>query len=163
MGDLSEHFSLKEFDHDIMGGKLPPESMRDNIRDTLEFLERLRFFMNWVIMDRKKLSYYPNFGISITPNGGYRYDPKVVSGEITVDDQKSRHYFFFAADVRPTGLYQYGFTYQEFYEMALLIDKSFTDRKYRIGKYLGYGQYAWVHIDCAYGYGGLRWTHHNKK
>lgn len=161
---LSKHFALKEFGHADKGNVLPPEAIRGNIRHTLDFLERLRFLMNIIILQKKDAfkedgkikrgTKYPDIGIQVTPNGGYRHDP--------TKSKTSRHYHFQAVDVRPVGLYTHGFSYEEFYQMCELVDQSFPNRPYRLGKYLGYSGSEWVHVDCAFGYGGRRWTHYNR-
>ena len=146
MGDLSEHFSLNEFRcHDNQ--YRTPDSFKDTIKDTVEFLERLRGFMNFYIFD--KTGTWLNIGIQIV--SGYRaleYNRRIGSSDT------SRHVAGQAADIKPAGGYKY-FSYKDFYQMAVLVDRSYSDRSYRIGFY---GRSKFVHVDCGYGHGSRRWN-----
>jgi len=146
MGDLSEHFNSSEFRcHD---NSFPlPDDFKDTIKDTVEFLERLRGFMNFYIFD--KTGVWLNIGINIT--SGYRHPEYMKRKDIK---DSGNHSGGFAADVTPVGKYKY-FNYEDFYKMAVLVDRSYTTRPYRIGYY---GRSQFVHIDCRYGHGRRRWS-----
>lgn len=142
---LSDHFTAREFQcHN--GDPLRP-NFHKTIKDTVEFLERLRWLMNAVV--EVKTGENKNIGL------------RVVSGHRTLDyntrigsKPTSAHVSGQAADIAPIRGYQHGFNYKEFHDMAIIIDRTFDDRPYRIGKYSGSG---FVHIDCRYGHGGRRW------
>jgi hypothetical protein len=131
---------------------------------SLEFAERLRFLMNCV----RKLRMGDNYveqGIRVT--SAYRhlaYNLEIDSTDTSMHTDPKFDYepFCFAPcalDLSPypiIGEAEYSiFTYDEFYEMAELVDKSFTDRAYRLGYY---GKSLFVHVDSGYGHGGLRWN-----
>ena len=144
MGNLSEHFNLGEFQcHD---GSLLPVNFSKTINDTVEFLERLRGFMNFYVFD--KTGKWLDIGIRII--SGHRsltYNRRIGSSD------SSRHIAGQAADIIPNIGYKY-FSYQDFHKMAILIDKSFPNRAYRLGYY---GRSKFVHVDCGYGHGSTRW------
>ena len=144
MGDLSEHFSAKEFRcHD---GSALPANFPKTIKDTIEFLERLRGFMNFYIA--QKTGTWIDLGIIIV--SGYRnlqYNRRIGSSDT------SRHVSGQAADIKPVGGYKY-FSYGDFYKMAVIVDRSFKDRPYRLGQY---NKSLFVHVDCGYGHGSRRW------
>jgi hypothetical protein len=131
---------------------------------SLEFAERLRFLMNCVRKLRMKEKYREQ-GIHVT--SAYRhleYNRKVKSSDTSMhtDPKYSYEPFCFAPcalDLKPypiMGEAEYSiFTYDEFYQMAELVDNSFPDRAYRLGYY---GKSLFVHVDSGYGHGGLRWT-----
>jgi len=148
---LFPHFIWREMQ--CKNGLYPPEDMRHSINDTLEFVECLRFLMNAVIWERTQK--WIDAGI------------RVVSAYRPVNYEKahkrsgnSRHTQFQALDICPTVGYRY-FTYNEFWKMAELIDNNFKGRAYRLGSYAKtfdhYRNITWIHVDCAYGYGGRRW------
>jgi hypothetical protein len=145
MGDLSEHFNSTEFRcHD---GSPLPDNFPETIKDTVEFLERLRGFMNFYIA--KNTGVWLDLGIIII--SGHRtlsYNRRIGSSDT------SRHVTGQAADVKPVGGYKY-FSYGDFYKMCAIVDKSFPGRPYRLGYY---GRSKFVHIDCGYGHGSTRWT-----
>ena len=146
MGDLSEHFNISEFRcHDNQ--YRTPDSFKTTIKDTVEFLERLRGLMNFYIY--QKTGKWLDIGIQIV--SGYRsleYNRRIGSSD------SSRHVAGQAADIKPVNGYKY-FSYKDFHKMAVLVDRSYSDRPYRIGYY---GRSKFVHIDCGYGHGGRRWS-----
>jgi uncharacterized protein YcbK (DUF882 family) len=141
---LSEHFKAVEFQcHD--GSELPA-NFEKTIRDTVEFLERLRGFMNWWL--HQKTGQWHDLGIHVL--SGYR---SVAHNRKVGSTDSSRHVTGQAADVTPSGGFR-RIDYEEFYQMTLLVDRSYSNRPYRIGKYTRSG---FVHVDCGYGHGGRRW------
>jgi len=142
---LSEHFEMREFQcHD---GSPLPENFPETIRDAVDFLERLRGFMNFYIC--RKTNVWLDVGLKII--SGHRtleYNRRIGSNDT------SRHVAGQAADVAPVGGYKW-FSYSDFYEMCELVDRSFSSRPYRLGKY---NRSKFVHVDCGYGHGGRRWT-----
>lgn len=144
---LSEHFIPGEFQ--CHNGDALPENFAETINDTVEFLERLRFLMNCHIY--LVTGNYPDSGIQIVSgHRSPRYNRRIGSSD------SSRHVSGQAADVKPAGGYKH-FTYRDLCDMAELIDKSFSDRPYRLGRYSHLGKNAFIHVDCGYGHGGLRW------
>lgn len=151
MGDLSPHFSAKEFQcHD---GSSVPGDFNETIADTVEFLECLRFFMNQVIQLRARTGKYRPVGLRIISGHRNKAYNKRIGGS-----KRSAHVSGHAADVTPIRGFQHGFSYKEFHKMCEIIDRNFKDRQYRLGKYTSSG---FVHVDCRYpdkfGYGGRRW------
>ena len=145
MDNLSEHFKASEFQcHD--GGPLPGD-FHKTIKDTVEFLERLRGFMNFYVC--KQTGVWLDLGIH--PTSGYRSKEYMKRKNIK---DSGNHSGGFAADIEPVGGYKY-FSYSDFYKMAVLVDRSYKSRPYRIGYY---GKSKFVHVDCRYGHGGRRWT-----
>ena len=143
---LGTHFKAGEFACHDRKDQGPPDNFGITINDTVEFLERLRGFQNFWLF--QKTGEWPDLGIHIL--SGYRnlrYNLAIGS------TKSSAHVSGHAADVTPSGGFR-RVKYADFYEMAELVDKSFSDRAYRIGKYT---QSGFVHIDCRYGHGGLRW------
>ncbi len=142
---LSEHFTAREFQcHD---GSPIPDWFPEKIGDTVEFLERLRGFMNWHIL--KTTGEWLNMGLHVT--SGYRtmaYQKRRGIGTTT------NHPGGWAADVTPGGYNV--ISYDQFWQMAELVAQSFEDRPYRLGNYAKKAT-KFVHVDCRYGYGGLRW------
>lgn len=149
---LSKHFTAREFQcHD---GSPIPDWFPEKISDTVDFLERFRGFMNFHVL--KVTGEWKDIGLHVT--SGYRtmaYQKREGIGKTT------NHPGGWAADVNPTyrdkQYYYSDFTYAEFWKMALLVDKSFKDRPYRLGNYAGKRRYKFLHVDCRYGYGGRRW------
>lgn len=146
---LSKHFKAKEFQcHD---GSPLPDIFPERIKDTVEFMERLRGFINFVVLERT--GQWKNIGIYIT--SGHR-SPEYMKKKNIKDS--GNHSGCYAGDTMPTKdgqhyYYKY-FTYEEYWEMTELVDKSFPDRSYRLGRY---DESRFVHVDCRYGYGGRRW------
>lgn len=142
---LGDHFKAREFQcHD---GSDLPDLFNSTISHTVEFLERLRGFQNFWLF--KETGEWVDLGVHIL--SGYRnlkYNLKIGS------TRTSAHVSGHAADVLPSGGFR-RITYQQFYEMIILVDKSFSNRPYRIGKYTRSG---FVHIDCKYGHGATRWV-----
>jgi len=146
--ELSNHFTAKEFR--CRGGSDLPPDFAETIRDTVEFIERLRLLMNVRLLERT--GKWHNTGIVIV--SGHRNE----SYNNNVGGAKnSRHVTGQAADVRPTRSYDEVFSYSDFCELAELTDKTFPSRPYRLGFYPHKGAIAWIHVDCAYGFGGRRW------
>lgn len=159
---LSDHFEAWElYTHAAHGFKERPipEGYIAKYKDTLEFAERLRGLMNFVIYERTGI--WEDRGLEVT--SGYRhrdYNRKINSSDTSMhtDPTTKTPFAPCAMDLKP--LYKKGhgrydvFTYDEFHEMAELVDKSFSSRPYRIGYY---GKSRFVHIDCGYGHGGRRW------
>ena len=148
---LSEHFVAKEFQcHD---GSALPDSFPKTIKDTVEFLEALR-----VKIQKRLPTSEKNRGLKIL--SGYRspaYNARLKGVKVVSKGNQSRHTMGQAADVVPACGYKH-FKYIDFYNMVIDIAGEFKkrmNRAYRIGKY---PSSKFVHIDCAYGYGGLRWT-----
>jgi uncharacterized protein YcbK (DUF882 family) len=143
---LSEHFKASEFVCHDPKDKALPNNFAETIADTVEFLERLRGFMNFWLY--KKVGQRFDLGIHIM--SGYRnlkYNRRIGSTD------SSRHVAGQAADVTPSGGFR-RVSYEEFYQMLVLVDRSYSNRPYRIGKYTRAG---FVHVDCGYGHGGRRW------
>lgn len=145
MGDLSEHFNASEFrchDH-----RYPlPDDFPETIHDTVEFLERLRGFMNFYIAHATGA--WIDLGlIVVSGHRALEYNRRIGSKD------SSRHVSGQAADIKPVGGYKY-FSYRDFYKMATMVDRSYSDRPYRLGLYTGS---LFVHVDCGYGHGGRRW------
>lgn len=132
-----------------------PDKYIPKYKDTLEFCERLRLFMNmWLFMKGGK---WLEIGIKVV--SGYRHRPynrKVGSSDTSMHtdpNPKSKNLAPCAMDVMPVGGYKH-LRYVTFYLMCLAVAASFPDRPYRIGKY---SRDLFVHIDCGYGYGSTRW------
>ena len=143
---LNEHFDSEEFRcHD---GSPLPDDFGETIRDTVDFLERLRGFMNFHLFKEKG----EWLDIGITVLSGHRslpYNRRIGSADT------SMHVAGKAADVIPAVSFRY-FGYSQWYQMAELVAKSYgKERPYRLGKY---NRSKFVHVDCGYGHGGLRWT-----
>lgn len=162
---LSPHIQAWElYTHGAHGFKPRPilESHIPKYKDTLEFVERLRFLMNWVRYKRIAIiSPFIEQGIQVT--SGYRhraYNRKVRSSDTSMHTDSTPNTLFApcAMDVTPASIRGEGawsvFSYDEFYDMALMVDKSFPDKPYRIGYY---GKSLFVHVDCGYGHGKTRW------
>lgn len=164
---VSPHIKAYElFTHAAHGFKERPitEEQLGKYQHSLDFAERLRFLMNCIRKLRME-ERYTEQGIQVT--SAYRhldYNRKVNSGDASMhtDPQKDYQPFSYAPcaiDLTPypikgEGAFQV-FTYDEFYEMARLVDESFPDRPYRLGYY---GRSLFVHVDSGYGHGGLRWV-----
>lgn len=147
-GKLGDHFLLKEFN--CHNGTPPPANFPETIRDTIEFLERLRLLLNFKLMEIT--GEWRDVGITVV--SGYRteaYNKKVGGAN------QSRHVTGQAADVKPTIAYDAKFKYSDFCKLAEIVAKSFPTRPYRMGFYPAKGAGAWIHVDCAYGFGGKRW------
>lgn len=145
MTQLSEHFSDEEFRcHD----RSPlPDDFAKTIADTVDFLERLRGFMNFHLF--KTQGAWLDLGVIVL--SGHRSLPYNLRIGST---KSSQHVAGRAADVVPACGYKW-FTYGEWYEMCELVAKSYgEDRPYRLGKYT---RSKFVHVDCGYGHGGKRW------
>ena len=162
---ISEHFQAWElYTHARHGFAARPITRKilAKYEHTLEFAERLRGFMNFVIYQRSGI--WMDLGLECI--SGYRhleYNRKCKSSNTSMhtdENPKSNNLGPCAMDLAPIykkgkGRYCYGFIYDEFHEMAELVDKSFGDeRPYRLGYY---GKSGFVHVDCGYGYGGRRW------
>jgi len=146
---LSEHFRAAEFK--CRDGSPLPEDFAETIRDTVEFLELLRLLVN--VHLHAQLGEWLDIGLFVT--SGYRserYNRRVGGAP------QSRHVTGQAADVRPTRAYDSDLSYADFCALAEAADEYFTDRPYRLGFYPSKGPIAWIHVDCAYGFGGRRWT-----
>jgi len=145
---LSEHFDDQEFR--CHNGDPLPDDFAATIKDTVDFLERLRGFMNFYLFKIKKNPAWLDLGITIV--SGHRslaYNRRIGSSDT------SQHVAGKAADVIPSVSFRL-FGYSEWYAMAELVAKSYgKDRPYRLGKY---NRSKFVHVDCGYGHGGLRWT-----
>lgn len=149
MFELSKHFQLSEFKcHD---GVMPPANFQTTIKPTVEFLEALRLSINIFIWS--KTGKVKNVGIAIT--SGYRHEKYNADCGGAKD---SRHVSGHAADIKPTIPYDNIFTYDVFCDLCEVVDSYFPSRPYRLGFYPSKGNGAWIHIDCAYGFGGRRWT-----
>jgi hypothetical protein len=140
---LGEHFTAREFQcHD----RSPlPNSFDKTIQPTIEFLERLRGFMNFYI--HSKTNVWKDMGLQVV--SGYRnlaYNLKIGS------TKTSQHVAGTAADVKPVGGYKY-FSYRQFYKMCELVDKSFSTRVYSLGLYT---RSKFVHVDSRKK--AARWT-----
>lgn len=161
---LSEHIQAWElFTHAAYGFKTRPilHEHVEKYMDTLEFAERLRALINWVRLDRLGEEDYIEQGIQVT--SGYRhraYNRKVGSSDKSMhtDPTVETPFAPCAMDVTPHPILGEGawavFTYDEFWEMAKLVDQSFPDRAYRLGYY---PESLFIHVDCGYGHGGRRW------
>ncbi len=165
---LSDHFQAWElYTHGAHGFKPRPikEEHIPKYKDTLEFAERLRGFMNLIRYDRMGKDKYTEQGMSVTSAYRHRaYNRKVNSSDTSmhtdpppgVDSENWPAPC--AMDLTPSpikgeGKWKY-FSYDEFYQMAELVDQSFPERPYRLGYY---GKSLFVHVDCGYGHGGKRW------
>ncbi len=164
---LSPHIKAYElFTHAAHGFKERPisEEHIPKYRDSLEFAERLRFLMNWVRYDCLGKNKYTEQGIRVL--SGYRhlaYNRKVKSSDTSMhtdpyNDTLPYNQAPCALDLQPYPIKGEGewsiFTYDEFYEMAQLVDQSYPSREYRLGYY---GKSLFVHVDCGYRHGGRRW------
>lgn len=143
---ISDHFMAKEFYcHD---GTPITEEHLPQMKELLEFLERLRCVANWHNRIRGEI------GIHII--SGYRHPEynKKCGGA-----KNSGHLFTekgAAADIILSG--PNTISYDEFWQMCIETDHSFPERKYRLGHYAkSKGINAWVHVGCDYGVGGTRW------
>ena len=144
---FSPHFNMNEFA--CRDGSPLPGDFPKTIGHTVEFLERLRFLMNAHVY--RQTGRYIDLGLTVVSgHRSLKYNRRIGSKD------SSRHVSGQAADVRPANGYVW-FKYKEFCDMAELVDTSFPDRPYRIGKYSHLGKNAFIHIDCGYGHGGKRW------
>lgn len=150
---LSEHFSADEFR--CADGSPLPDDFGETIRDTVEFLERLRLLMNVRLLERTGA--WPGEGLVITSGHRTQSHNRAVGGA-----ENSRHVAGQAADTRPAFEYGDEFSYGDFCELAELVDATFPDRPYRLGFYPRAGAKAWIHVDCAYGFGARRWGNINQ-
>lgn len=160
---LSDHIKAWElYTHAAHGFKARPllEEHVPKYQHTLEFAERLRGFMNCVRKLRMKNRYVEQ-GIQVT--SGYRhlaYNRRCGSSDTSMhtDPTAKTRFAPCALDVTPHSIIGEGawsvFSYDEFWQMAELVDDSFPDRAYRLGYY---GKSLFVHVDCGYGHGKTRW------
>jgi hypothetical protein len=162
---ISDHFQAWEFyTHAAYGFASRPilEEYLPKYQHTLEFAERLRGFMNLIILDRIGQRLFKERGIEVT--SAYRhleYNRKVGSSDTSMHTDphpESKNLGPCAIDAKPIYIKGEGtyniFTYDEFWMMAELVDDSFPSRPYRLGYY---PKSLFVHVDCGYGYGGIRW------
>lgn len=164
---LSDHISAYElFTHGAHGFEERPilEEHIPKYKDSLEFAERLRGFMNLIRYMRMGQDKYIEQGIRVT--SGYRhlaYNLKVGSSDTSMHTDPKNDKLPFslapcALDLAPypiKGEKEWSvFSYDEFWEMANIVDQSFPERPYRLGYY---GKSLFVHVDCGYGHGGIRW------
>jgi len=145
---LSEHFSAEEFR--CRDGSPLPDDFGETIRDTVEFLERLRLLMNVRLLERT--TKWCDAGLAVTSGHRSASHNRAVGGA-----PDSRHVTGQAADVRPVRGYDETLSYGDFCALARLADASFPERPYRLGFYPEAGKSAWIHVDCAYGFGARRW------
>lgn len=163
---LSPHIQAWElYTHAAHGFRARPikEEHISKYKDTLEFAERLRFLMNWVRYERIGKTNYKEQGIEVT--SAYRhlqYNLKINSSRTSMHTDPTNETPFApcAMDLRPHPIKGEGswkwFSYDEFYEMAEMVDKSFPDLPFRLGYY---GKSLFVHVDPVGGkHGKLRWT-----
>lgn len=161
---LSDHFQAWElYTHGAHGFKEQPilEEHIPKYKDTLEFAERLRGFMNLIRYQRMGKDNYIEQGLKVTSAYRHRaYNRRVRSSDTSMhtDPTPSTPFAPCAMDLQPDtikgeGAWKY-FTYDEFHEMAELVDKSFPSRPYRLGYY---GKSLFVHVDCGYNHAGRRW------
>lgn len=165
---VSDHIKAYElYTHAAHGFPSMPitEEQLDKYQYSLEFAERLRGLMNWVRYERMGEGKYKEQGIRVT--SAYRhlkYNLKIGSSDTSMhtDPKHTRLPFRLAPcalDLTPypiMGEQEFSvFTYDEFYQMAELVDQSFPTRPYRLGYY---GRSRFVHVDSGYGHGGMRWT-----
>ncbi len=161
---LSPHIKAWElYTHGAHGFEPRPilEEHIPKYKDTLEFAECLRFLMNCVRKLRQGENYKEQ-GIQVT--SAYRhhaYNRKVGSSDTSMhtDPTTETQFAPCAMDLTPHPIIGEGawsvFSYDEFYEMAQMVDANFKDRPYRLGFY---GKSLFVHVDCGYGHGGQRWV-----
>lgn len=161
---LSDHFQAWElYTHAAHGFKARPiqEDHISKYKDTLEFAERLRGFMNLIRYQRIGKTNYKEQGMEVTSAYRHlRYNLKIDSSRTSMhtDPASSTPFAPCAMDLRPSPIKNEGswkyFSYDEFYEMAVLVDQSFPTRPYRLGYY---GKSLFVHVDCGYNHGSTRW------
>jgi len=152
MDKLSMHFRLDEFKcHD---GTMPPKNFAYTIKDTLMFLESLRLAVNLFIAEKFGIGKFKTVGLIIV--SGYRHEAynKKCGGATN-----SRHVTGHAVDVKLTIPYgETTLTYHDFSRLAEFVDSYYESKPFRLGFYPSKGAGAWIHVDCAYGFGSRRWT-----
>lgn len=149
---LSEHFQLSEFK--CRNGVMPPANFQNTIRPTVAFLEAMRLATNILAYAKTGDPKLKTIGLVIT--SGFRTKEY---NEQCGGAKQSRHVSGHAVDFKPTIPYSKEIiTYNEFCFLAEKVDDYFEFKPYRLGFYPSKGNNAWIHIDCAFGFGGRRWT-----
>ena len=161
--EIAPHFKAYELYTKGAHGFAPraiTEKMLEKYKPTLEFLERLRFLINWIRHERMGQDYIEQ-GIHVTSAYRHRsYNRKIKSSDTSchTDPTPTTTFAPCAIDAIPYPLKGEGsysiITYDEFHQCVILVAESYPEEGWGIGYY---GRSLFVHIDSGHGKRQRRW------